>query len=253
IVATATAATTHADDHPGHNLYVSLGYSIVDQDDSNNQGEFSSAFTTGTVTGVNPPLNIPAGANVGWDTEFDRGDSYSIALGKRFNQWRVELAYSRGSSDIDEHNGVSAAGIALDAIDVGVLITGNVGDLGISTGDFVANAGGSIDTETWMINAYYDFDLGWPVTPFIGAGIGISDVDVDYSPSNTEIIDDDDRATVYQWAIGLSYPVTDNVKLQFSYSQLRSDDVEVDATLIPAKFEIENDSSHYNFSLRFSF
>ena len=119
ISASATAATTHADNHPGHNLYSSLGCSI-----------------------------------------FDQGDSKSTTPGKRFNQWRVELPYSRSSPEIDEHKGASAAGIAREAIDTGALTTGNFVDLGVITVDLAANAGGGIDMETRRINTYYDFNLG---------------------------------------------------------------------------------------------
>ena len=114
-------------------IYVAGTYGIVDQDDSNNSGNFTSDFTTGAVTGVNPPLTIPAGSPVVWETDFDKGDQWSLAIGYKLNNFRVELEYARTTSDIDTHKGVSAAGIDLTAIDAGVLISGNVGDLGVHT------------------------------------------------------------------------------------------------------------------------
>ncbi|GAA5314860.1 MAG: hypothetical protein AseanaTS_00640 [Candidatus Pelagadaptatus aseana] len=253
LAAMAFSTMAQADGHGMSGYYVSLGYGIVEQDDSSNDGTFTSDFTTGTDTTVPiGPALIPAGSPVGWETEFDQGDNYSLAFGKRFGQWRLELAYVSSSTDVDSHAGVNAAGLALDGVDAAILITGAT-DLGITTGALVSDGQGSIESDTWMVSAYYDFDLGWPVTPFVGLGFGTSDVDVDYSPSNTVIIDDDDTVTVYQIVLGLSYAITDQWHVQFNYTQWNSDDVEVDATLLPASFDIENDSDRYNLGLTYNF
>ena len=37
---------------------------------------------------------------------------------------------------------------------------------------FGSRFNGSLDTNSFMANGIYDFDLGWPVTPHIGMGIG---------------------------------------------------------------------------------
>ena len=47
--------------------------------------------------------------------------------------------------DVNRHFGVNAAGIDLSNIDAGVLIAGNVGDLGVSTEGLVANGAGAIE------------------------------------------------------------------------------------------------------------
>src|ERR1700751_1545198 len=45
----------------------------------------------------------------------------------------------------------------------------------VSSGSF-ANATGSAHSNAIMTNAIYDFTLGWPLTPHIGAGIGAVNV-----------------------------------------------------------------------------
>ena len=143
--------------------YVSGSVGLVLQDDASNDGNFTSDFTTGSVTGVTPPLTIPAGESVGWDTKFDDG----------------------------------------------VLITGNVGDLGVTVGDLVANGQGEMQTKSLFLNAYYDFENSTNFTPFLGGGLGYSNIDVNYKPSDVEIINDDDDVFSYQVSGGVSYAFND--------------------------------------------
>src|SRR5690606_33876272 len=125
------------------------GLGINFQDDTSNRGDLVGSFTTGQVTGVTPPLTLPVGAPVSWSTQYDDGMFYSLAAGRNFQSFRFELEYSWTEADIDSHRGVNAGGIDLSAIDAGVLISGNVGDLGTSTAALVADGRGDIDTDTW--------------------------------------------------------------------------------------------------------
>lgn len=252
LVPSFSMANGHSSDSK-HDHYVSFSYGIVRQDDSNNDGNFTSDFSTGVVTGVPAPLAIPSGADVGWDTDFDRGDAFTLALGKRYGAWRYELEYSQTSSDVDSHQGVNAAGIGLDAIDVGVLISGNVGDVGATTGAIVADGRGEIETSTLMVSANYDWEIEGPLTPFVGIGVGYSKVDVNYEPSGIEIIDDDDSVFVYQLMAGASYDIQHNLSAVLTIRYRDGSDAEVDATLIPAEFEIENSSLIYDLGLRYWF
>jgi len=235
-------------------FYVSGSIGLVDQDDSSTDGKFTSDFTTGTVTGVNPPLTIPAGNKVGWNTTFDDGEAFNLAFGVvLFESFRVELEYSATEADVDKHTGVSAAGIDLTDIDAGVLLTGNVGDLGVSVGDLVANGKGSLETETFFLNGFYDFHNSTDFTPFIGAGIGYSNIDVDYKPSNVKIINDDDDVVSYQISGGVSYAFNEFFHVVGSVRYRTSDDASVNSSLLPAKFDIENESMMYDIGVRYHF
>ncbi len=241
------SATTAAE------LYVGGSYGIVDQDDSSNSGTFTGDFTTGTVTGVNPPLTIPAGNPVGWKTEFDSGDQWTLALGWKLNNFRIELEYARSSSDVDTHKGVSAAGIDLTAIDAGVLISGNTGDLGASVGALAANGRGEIETDSFFLNGYYDFENDSAFTPFVGVGIGNTEVDVEYAPSGVGVISDDDSGTSYQAIAGVDYEITEGFDVVFSIHYLDGDDATVRSSLLPAEFDIENESLSYRLGVRYTF
>ena len=233
--------------------YVAGSYGLNDQDDSYNSGLFTTAFTTGQVTGVNPPLNLPSASAVGWNTEFDSGDIYTLAFGRDLGQFRLELEYSGTDADVETHRGVSAGGIDLSGIDAGVLIAGNTSDLGVSVAGLVADGRGQIENSTLLFNAYYDFDMGGALTPFVGVGLGQSQVDVTYNPSGVSVINDDDNVYTYQIAGGLSFNVNDNLSIVGTARYRDSGDVTVGSTLLPAQFDIENTSYLFDVGVRYTF
>ena len=78
-------------------------------------------------------------------------------------------------------------------------------------GTTVYNARGGMDTYGPMVNGYYDFSVGLPVFPYIGAGVGyqwvhlaphITDVD-----SFGDTINGTRGSVAYQLIAGLSYPL----------------------------------------------
>lgn len=233
--------------------YIAGSYGLNSQESSDNAGVFTSDFTTGSVTGVTPPLAIPSGSPVGWTTSFDDGDVYTLAFGRAFGQLRVELEYSRSDADVDTHRGVSAAGLDLSSIDAGVLISGNQGDLGVSVAGLVADGRGEIETSGFQVNAMYDFDLGTALTPFVGVGLGQNNVDVTYAPSGVGVISDDDSVFAYQFIAGLAYAFSDNVSIVGSARYRDGDDATVRSSLLPANFDIESKSYVVDIGFRYSF
>lgn len=230
----------------------SLGQSFAQDIDSN--GTFTSAFTTGTVTGVNPPLTLPAGAPVRWDTSIDDSMFYSLALGLDTELLRYEFEYSQASFDISSHRNVTAGGIALGAIDAGVLIAGNVGDLGVSVANLVATDNGEVDTATYMLNAFYDFDLGMPLTPYVGLGLGNTTFDVRYNPGGVEVIDDESNEFTWQLMAGASYALNDAATLFASWRYRDGEEPAVPSTLLPARFTLGSDGTHtLDVGIRYAF
>jgi len=234
-------------------FYVSGSLGINFQDDTSNRGDLVSGFTTGQVTGVTPPLRLPVGAPVSWSTQYDDGMFYSLALGWKFETFRFEAEYSWSEADIDGHRGVNAGGIDLSAIDAGVLISGNVGKLGVSTAALVADGRGDIDTDTWMLNAYYDFDLGSRFTPYVGLGLGISESELVFQPSGVAVLSDDDRVFAWQLMGGVSYAFSDTLSLFANYRYRTADDMEFRASLLPARFNIDVESQSLDIGIRYGF
>lgn len=234
-------------------FYVSGSIGRNNQDDTSNNGIFTSDFTTGSVTGVTPPLDIPSGSPVSWNTEYDDGMAFSLAVGMTRDNFRFEIEYANSDGDIDSHQNVNAAGIDLSNIDAGVLISGNVGDLGVSTADLVANGQGELETSTLMLNAYYDFKTQSAFTPFVGLGIGNANTEVTFSPSGVGVLNDDDNSFVYQIIVGASYDFSDMLSGFASFTFRDADEVSLGASLLPARFDINNESGLLNIGLRYTF
>ncbi|MGA0934126.1 MAG: outer membrane beta-barrel protein [Pseudohongiellaceae bacterium] len=234
-------------------FYVSGSVGKNYQDDTSNNGTFTSNFTTGAVTGVTPPLDIAAGSPVSWHTNYDNGDAYSIAFGMKLENYRFELEYAMSDADVDNHQNVNAAGIDLSGIDAGVLISGNVGDLGVTTANLVADGRGDFETETLMLNAYYDFVTDSAFTPYVGVGIGTANTEIEFRPSAVGVLSDDDDGFVYQFILGISYDINDAFSAYGSYTFRDADEASLDARLLPANFDINNESNVLNVGLRYSF
>ena len=233
--------------------YLSLSAGVIDQHDSGNAGVFADQFVTGEVTGVSPPLTIPAGSAVGWNTEFDTGSDYGAAFGGTSGPFRLEFEYRNTDADVDTHTGVRAGDIDLSDIDAGVLIAGNRGDLGVTVAELMANGRGQLETSRFMANAYYDVDLEGAFTPYVGLGLGNADSDVVYAPSDTAILKGGDDGFAWQALLGASYGLSESIDLFVNYRYFEAGDLSVDSSLLPAAFEIENDSQTLDVGLRLSF
>ncbi|GJL96023.1 MAG: hypothetical protein DHS20C05_24280 [Hyphococcus sp.] len=243
----ALSGAAHASDY-----YVSLTGSASMLGDSDNDGVFSGDFTTGEGISIPAGTVLPDGTPVGWRTEFDTGFAVSGALGKRYGAFRGELEVAYQKNGVETHQGVSAGGIPLASEDAGVLITGSP-NIGVTVSDLVADGQGNLSTTFVMVNAYYDFDAAGRLKPFVGAGVGIGFVDVNYSPSAVPIIQDDATEFAYQGVAGVAYEVSPSIDLLIAYRYRATSDVSVEASLFSADFEVENRSSIVEAGLRFNF
>ena len=106
----------------------------------------------------------------------------AVTLGYRFDGgWRAELeaAYRRNELEIIEF--ADARGT-------------------VNTGLHDA-----VDATSVMANALYEFDLGIPLRPYVGVGLGWMDLDYELSAADTggPILDDGDSAFAYQAMVGM--------------------------------------------------
>lgn len=252
-MAAAVAALFASAPAAAQDYYGSFSLGGVILGDSDNSGAFTSDFLTGTGTTIPNNTPLPAGTNVGWTTEFDTGWTASAALGRRFaNGLRGEIELAYQSNDVDTHNNVQAAGIPLDTEDVGVLISG-APQQGATVGEVVADGRGSVDTTFLMANLYYDLTQYGAFTPYVGGGLGVGFVDVEYSPSGVGIVDDDDTVFAYQVVAGASYAFSDRAALFAQYRYRATEDVGTEVDLFPASLDVENRASVIEAGLRFNF
>src|SRR5579885_3668270 len=96
------------------------------------------------------------------------------------------------------------------------------GEIGYRSNDVssVSNGltGGKVSSWSFLGNALYDFNLGWPVTPYVGAGVGFADVSTRSASGATKF--------AYQGIAGLAYPLTNQLKLDGSYHYLGTTDLD---------------------------
>ncbi|MEQ8665466.1 MAG: OmpA family protein [Rhodospirillales bacterium] len=135
------------------------------------------------------------GGGIDTDVDFETGYAFRSAVGHAYDSgWRAEVEVGY------RENGVDSIGSSS------------------GTGDAKALSG--------MINGYYDFRNDSALTPYVGLGLGLAQVEADgYSPVSGSTIDDDDLVYAYQGILGASWSLTDALALTADYRYLATDDV----------------------------
>ena len=144
-----------------------------------------------------------SGVGVGTgETSFKNGFALTGAVGKKFNNMRLEGELSYRRNDLDK-------------------LTISSATVGGQT--FIGNASASLSGDTTsfglMANGYYDFANESKWTPFVMAGVGLSrqslyvtkvgNVSTSYNQSDTVF--------AYQVGAGIGYSVTDSTKITAQY------------------------------------
>ncbi|MEL6474345.1 MAG: outer membrane beta-barrel protein [Pseudomonadota bacterium] len=231
--------------------YVGGSIGLNAQNDSDNSGQ-TGAFTTGNL-GDGSTLDVAANTPYGWNTAFDDGLALAAEAGLRYdNGFRsgIELVYT--DADVDTHTGVTLGGGSIDAVDAAAL-AGAPDPLGVSVGDLVADGRGEISSTGIFANVYYDFARGSAIEPYVGAGIGFLDTDVEYAPSGVGIIDDGETKFAYQVKVGATFRATERIDIYGEYAYRATEDIEVNNALFPGTLEIENQQNVFSIGARYRF
>lgn len=231
--------------------YAGGSIGINQQAESDNSG-LTGAFTTGNL-GDGSTLDVAAGTDYGWNTEFESGLALAGEIGMRYgNGFRagVELAYT--SADVDTHTGVTLGGGSIDGVDAAA-IAGSPTALGATVAQVVADGQGEITNTAVFFNGYYDFNRESAFQPYVGAGLGFSSVSVDYSPSAISVIDDSETKFAYQLKAGATYALENNWEVFGEYAYRATEDIELDNQLFPGTLEIENQSNTFSVGARYRF
>jgi OOP family OmpA-OmpF porin len=194
-----------------------------------------NAFSAGPYVQLDVGLAIVGNSDislggVSGDAEFDPGFAVGGAIGYRFEEWlRAEVNLSYRQADIDK---LTALGYTL----------AGAGDAG---------------AFTTLVNLYVDFKPRWPVTPYVGAGIGVALIDVDSDDAANVLIVNDD-STEFAWNVmaGAAWSVTDNVDLTLGYRYLSTKDVDLEWTEVgfgSGTMEVEFGVHEVMFGARYNF
>ncbi len=251
-ISAAVAAALFAGLSSAHDWYVSGSASWQSQDDSRNSGALTAPFNAGT-DGTNPPATIASGTSLGWETEFDDGYAISGEVGKKFkNGLRGAFEVNWAETDIQRHSGFEVGGANVDAADV-ALLTGSAAPTGTTVGTVLNNGQGQIQNLSAFANAYYDFNRGGVIEPYVGAGVGVTRVEAEYRPSGVAVGKDHDTAFAYQAKAGVTYALNKNWDVFGEYAYRASEDIEMDLDLVPGTIDIENKRQTVGVGLRYRF
>lgn len=129
---------------------------------------------------------VTGNANIGYKT----GYGFNAAAGYKLNDFRLEAEFGYRKADIK-------------------YITHPF------YGDLYPNVNGTQTVMSYMLNGYYDIDLGLPsVTFLLGAGLGMLNGEVENHDVGTKA---DDNVLGYQITAGLSYNINRNVSIDLYY------------------------------------
>lgn len=74
-----------------------------------------------------------------------------------------------------------------------------------------------IESQSLMINGYYDIDTGSKLTPYVGAGIGYAKIKGKLSVLGESPYSEDDNNFAWQVGAGVGYALNDKVSLDAGY------------------------------------
>jgi outer membrane protein OmpA-like peptidoglycan-associated protein len=180
-----------------------------------------------------------AGARVNWSFDPDADWAGFGRIGFRFNPMiRVELEGGYRPGDIESVRGTGPI--------QGLCTPGPRRSAAAPT---CGPVNGELNASTLMLNALFDFDFdfglfGQRIVPFVGAGIGMAEVQnkvfgqlsnigapgqpapAGVSPYQNLVIDDIERAVAYQGILGVAWELTPNLTVDVTGRYLRTGDIE---------------------------
>jgi opacity protein-like surface antigen len=247
---TAAVATVAFSGAANAQTYVGVSAGVTLPNDSKNEGEFTGAVPATTVAPIYPA--IPAGTELGWKTEFDKGYNISGQIGHRFTGGlRVEGEFNYSRSGIKRHSGVTVGGANIDAVDASVLTRGAT--VGATVGAVVDSGIGKQSNFGAFANGYYDFNSGGKFQPYVGAGIGVQRTKFDYRPSDIDVGQGSKTNLAWQLMAGATYKVSPNFELfgQYNYRDVGKTKMALD--LLPADLNAKSKQSMLSLGVRIPF
>lgn len=151
------------------------------------------------VIGHDSDWNDSFGLGLTGEVTTDTGYGVSLALGNDLNDYRSEIELAYRVNDLDE---MTILGLVV------VPVEGDATSIAV------------------MINLYKDFHNSSAITPFIGAGIGGANVDVEVENLSGIPVgeSDDDTVFAYQVALGAAFKISEAAKIDLSYRYFATTD-----------------------------
>lgn len=150
-----------------------------------------------TAMAANPYLGVAGGVSIFHDSdmkspgfptfvgEYDSGFGLSVSVGTRFENGRFEGEFGYRKADLSK---LSALGTSANVTGVDATV------------------------KSYMINGFYDMHTDTIIKPYLGAGIGVLNYEL-----NDNGYKNDDNSFGYQLIAGLGFELNKTVTLDFSY------------------------------------
>lgn len=160
----------------------------------------TSALAAGPYIGAAGGVSIMHDSDVsatGFDGTvlYDTGYGFNVSAGYDLEPVRVEFEFGYKNADID---------------------TVRVDGQGVSVSD------SDISVMSYMANAYFDIKTQSAFTPYIGAGLGVVNGEIDIEGDK-----DDDTVFGYQIIAGVAYNMNKNMAIELSYRFQSSSDLSI--------------------------
>ena len=137
---------------------------------------------------------------------------------------RADVGYSTdGSMEFDGFDGFDLENDWTQHLGLGYAFQNNFrleGELGHRFNNFGEDAGlddGDVRVWSGMLNAFYDFNRGGRIEPYVGAGIGAARVQAVMTAHPILYLDDEDTVLAYQAMAGLAIGITERLDLDVGY------------------------------------
>ncbi len=219
-----------------------------------NSSKDKGAFTSTVPATPNFPA-IPSGTPLTLKTKYKTGYNLSGVVGYRSDsgvRFEAEVAYSK--SEVDRHRELTVGGANIDSFDVAVLTRGTPSASNPRVGAVIGNGGrGRTTNFSAFGNAYYDIPTGGAVQPYIGAGLGVSRVNVRYAPSNIPVAAGKQTKLAYQGIAGLTVKAGQGFELFTQYAYRGTGRVNIPLQIVPARWGVENRGSLLSLGFRATF
>jgi len=165
--------------------------------------------------GISGP-GVPSGAEFTFDTGWNAGG----AIGHDYGSFRAEVEVAYRENDLES---ASAPGFPTTP----------------------AQFGEQMQSLSYMLNLFLDFENNSPLTPYLGGGIGGATIEI----SDNTGFEDDDTVFAFKGAAGISWSLGPNLDLLVDYTYLRTTDPEFSSI----QQEIEYSTHNVSGGIRFRF
>ena len=188
------------------------------------------------------------------DTGFDFGRFANLAAGLTVTDtFRIEAEVSYLQHDVEVSRAFQMENQDLDENETSRLVVSQ-GAPRLDYDQIVAEGLGRVETKATFANGVYDLPFGGAnFAPYIGAGVGVAQTNLNYTPGGTALLNESDTVVAYQFMLGAHYQAGRKTDVTFGarYRGMGTADITVD--LLPPEFSFEGEGFVGEIGLRRTF